>query len=84
MNAENTVYAYRDVLHRPVSIRGLEGSVVVTCESDAEDHILAAGDRLAIRPRGLLAIRSLGSGARAAMYGGKAGREGRTVEFGAE
>ena len=81
MNKTDTVYTMRDVLHRPVSIRSTKGSIVVTSKDDCCDHVLCAGESLHIRPRGILAIRSLSHDARAIVYGGSRSRQGRDIEF---
>lgn len=71
----------RNVLHRPVSIRSTEGTIVVTSTNDCCDHVLGAGETLHIRPKGLLAIRGLSTEARATVFGGRNSREGRNLEF---
>ena len=78
---DGTMYTTRDFLHRPVSIRSTRGTVVVTSAGDCCDHILEAGMSLRIRPKGLLAIRSLSPAARAIIFGGRNGRRGRVLAF---
>ncbi len=81
MNNNDTIFTMRDVLHRPVSIRSTEGIIVVTSPNDCCDHVLATGETLHLRPKGVLAIRGLSQDAKATVFGGKTGREGRNLEF---
>ncbi len=81
MKEKMSIYTIRDIFQRPISIRSIEGMIVVTRKDDTEDYILAAGEVLTIRPRGLLAISGLTTNALAMIFGGKSGREGRSISF---
>ena len=81
MTERENLFTTRDVLHRALSIRSTEGVIVVTSANDCCDHILGAGESLHIRPKGLLAIRGLSPEAKAVVFGGRNGRQGRELQF---